>query len=79
VKVADTRPAGLRANYTDVSAVEKYEMPPDEYESRTDSVLHWKKTHQLGRFDPDAPSIEQQKVAGVEREIEERGMSSTWV
>lgn len=74
-KVADTRPAGLRTNYTDVSSVEKYEMPPDEYESRTDSVLHWKKTHQLGRFDPNAPSIEQQKVAGIEREIEERGKS----
>ncbi|KAH0173140.1 hypothetical protein KCU67_g1417, partial [Aureobasidium melanogenum] len=72
--VADTRPAGLRANYTDVSAVEKYEMPPDEYESRTDSVLHWKKTHQLGRFDPDAPSIEQQKISSIEREIEERGI-----
>ncbi|KAH0202582.1 hypothetical protein KCU99_g4392, partial [Aureobasidium melanogenum] len=72
--VTDTRPAGLRANYTDVSAVEKYEMPPDEYESRTDSVLHWKKTHQLGRFDPDAPSIEQQKIASIEREIEERGI-----
>jgi len=51
-------------------------MPPDEYESRTDSVLHWKKTHQLGRFDPNAPSIEQQKVAGVDREIDERGMSA---
>ncbi|KAI5245771.1 hypothetical protein E4T43_02987 [Aureobasidium subglaciale] len=48
-------------------------MPPDEYESRTDSVLHWKKTHQLGRFDPTAPSIEQQKVAGIDREIDERG------
>ncbi|CAD0113103.1 unnamed protein product [Aureobasidium uvarum] len=48
-------------------------MPPDEYENRTDSVLHWKKTHQLGRFDPNAPTIEQQKVTGIEREIEERG------
>jgi tubulin-folding cofactor B len=48
-------------------------MPADEYETRTDSVLHWKKTHQLGRFDPDAPSIEQQKVASIDREVEERG------
>ena len=47
-------------------------MSTTEYEARTDSVLHWKKTHNLGRFDPNAPSIEQQKVHASFREVEER-------
>lgn len=51
----------------------KYEMPVAEYESRTDSVLAWKKNQKLGRFDPNAPTIEQQKIRASEREIEERG------
>lgn len=48
-------------------------MPAEEYETRTDSVLAWKKAQKLGRFDPNAPSIEQQKILASEREIEERG------
>ncbi|KAK4550673.1 hypothetical protein LTR36_000252 [Oleoguttula mirabilis] len=76
IYVADTRPPGARTNYTDVSAVEKYEMPADEYESRTDSVLAWKKAQKLGRFDPNAPSVEQQKVAASYREVEERGIKT---
>ena len=48
-------------------------MPSTEYETRTDSVLAWKKAQKLGRFDPNAPSIEEQKVRASEREIEERG------
>lgn len=71
-QVTDTRPPGARTNYTDVSAVEKYEMPPTEYESRTDSVLAWKKAQKLGRFDPAAPSLEQQRIAHSHREIQER-------
>ena len=72
-QVQDTRPAGLRENYTDISAVQKYEMPAEEYENRTDSVLAWKKAQKLGRFDPSAPSIEEQKIHAVQREIDERG------
>ncbi|EMC96195.1 hypothetical protein BAUCODRAFT_147838 [Baudoinia panamericana UAMH 10762] len=74
IHVSDTRPPGARANYTDVSAVEKYEMPPAEYESRTDSVLAWKKAQKLGRFDPNAPSIEQQKRDATYREVEQRAI-----
>jgi tubulin-folding cofactor B len=48
-------------------------MPTTEYETRTDSVLAWKKAQKLGRFDPNAPSIEQQKILASEREVEERG------
>lgn len=63
----------MRENYTDVSAVRKYEMPQDEYEARSDTVLAWKKAQKLGRFDPEAPSIEQQKIDAVAREVSERG------
>jgi hypothetical protein len=47
-------------------------MPTAEYEHRTDSVLAWKRAQKLGRFDPEAPSIEQQKIRASEREVEER-------
>jgi len=58
-----------------LSAVQKYEIPLAEYEERTDSVLAWKKANKLGRFDPNAPSLEQQKVNIIQREIDERGKS----
>jgi hypothetical protein len=53
-------------------------MPTNEYETRTDSVLAWKKAQKLGRFDPDAPSLEQQKIRAFEREIEERGKTNLY-
>jgi tubulin-folding cofactor B len=65
----------MQTNFNDVSLVEKYEMPPEEYESRKDSVLAWKKAQKLGRFDPNAASVEEQKIQAQEREIEERGSS----
>ncbi|EMD87588.1 hypothetical protein COCC4DRAFT_59452 [Bipolaris maydis ATCC 48331] len=75
ISVVDTRPPAARTDFNDLSAVEKYEMPAAEYEHRTDSVLAWKKAQKLGRFDPNAPSIEQQKIRASEREVEERGLS----
>ncbi|KAJ4340835.1 hypothetical protein N0V87_002188 [Didymella glomerata] len=74
ITVVDTRPPAARTDFSDLSAVDKYVMPAAEYETRTDSVLAWKKAQKLGRFDPDAPSIEQQKILASEREIEERGL-----
>ncbi|KAF6831123.1 cell polarity protein alp11 [Colletotrichum plurivorum] len=73
--VVDTRPAGARPNFTDTSGVEKYVMPEEEYAKKTDSVLAWKKAQKLGRFDPDAPSLEQAKVAVLEQEIQQRGIA----
>ena len=49
-------------------------LPEDEYESRTDSVLAWKKAQKLGRFDPDAPSHEQARIASLEHEVQQRGI-----
>jgi tubulin-folding cofactor B len=48
-------------------------MPSSEYEGRSDSVLAWKKAQKLGRFDPNAGTIEEQKIRAIDREIEERG------
>jgi len=48
-------------------------MSTADYESRTDSVLAWKRSQKLGRFDPNAPSIEEQKTQAISREIQERG------
>ncbi|KAF1364094.1 hypothetical protein EJ07DRAFT_100354 [Lizonia empirigonia] len=75
ITVVDTRPPAARTNFSDLSAVDKYTMPAEEYETRTDSVLAWKKAQKLGRFDPNAPSIEQQKILASEREVEERGLT----
>ena len=73
-QVHDTRPPGARSDFNDLDSVPKYVMPEAEYEQRNDSVLAWKKAQKLGRFDPDAPSVEQQKIRALEREVEERGM-----
>ncbi|KAF2129102.1 hypothetical protein P153DRAFT_367376 [Dothidotthia symphoricarpi CBS 119687] len=75
ITVVDTRPPAARTDFSDLSSVPKYEMPTTEYETRTDSVLAWKKAQGLGRFDPNAPSIEQQKIQASEREVEERGLA----
>jgi tubulin-folding cofactor B len=73
--VADTRPAGARPNYTDTSNVDKYIMPEEEYEKKTDSVLAWKKAEKLGRFNPDAPHLEQAKINAFAQEVESRGLA----
>ncbi|RYP68724.1 hypothetical protein DL769_005445 [Monosporascus sp. CRB-8-3] len=72
--VLDTRPPGARLNLNDTSGVEKYVMPPEEYEKKSDSVLAWKKTEKLGRFNPQAPSLEKAKIDAFEQEIRDRGI-----
>ncbi|BFZ54918.1 hypothetical protein PYCC9005_001955 [Savitreella phatthalungensis] len=59
IRISDTRPKGSRPNYTDDSNVDKYELSTAEYEERTDSVLAYKKRHQLGRFNPDLQAREE--------------------
>ncbi|OTA96721.1 hypothetical protein M434DRAFT_392661 [Hypoxylon sp. CO27-5] len=72
--IIDTRPAGAKLNFNDTSGVEKYVMPEDEYEKKSDSVLAWKKAEKLGRFNPDAPSLEKAKIDALEFEIKSRGI-----
>jgi tubulin-folding cofactor B len=71
----DTRPVSARPNFSSTAGVEKYVLPEEEYEKKTDSVLAWKKTQKLGRFDPNAPSHEQAKITAIAQEIEARGIA----
>lgn len=48
-------------------------MSADTYEALPNSVLAWKKSQKLGRFDPNAPEIEQTKIDASFKEIEDRG------
>ncbi|CAG8979963.1 hypothetical protein HYALB_00010730 [Hymenoscyphus albidus] len=75
ILVSDTRPPGQRENFTDASKVTKYELPPAIYETKTDSVLAWKKANKLGRFDPDAPAIIASRIAAHSHTISERGIA----
>lgn len=74
IYIESTQPASLRQDFNDPSRVEKYSIPDEIYEKRQDSVLTWKKTNKLGRFDPSAAD----KVAAViehhEREAIARGL-----
>ncbi|KAL2126654.1 hypothetical protein VTI74DRAFT_470 [Chaetomium olivicolor] len=73
--IVDTRPVSARPNFSNTAGVEKYVLPDEEYEKKTDSVLAWKKAQKLGRFDPNAPSHEQAKIAAIAQEIEARGIA----
>jgi tubulin-folding cofactor B len=59
-----------RRNFTDLSSVEKYELPAEKYESLNNSVLAWKKSQKLGRFDPNAQSPEDLLHQQVGKDIE---------
>lgn len=78
IQVLDLRPPGTRENFTDVSGVEKYVMPEEQYEKLGDSVLAWKKKQKLGRFDPSAKSlgelVDERRGKDME-EIEKKGIS----
>ena len=52
----------------------KYVMSESDYETRTDSVLAWKKAQKLGRFNPDAPGIEKKREQALQQEIDEKGL-----
>ncbi|KAK3387676.1 CAP Gly-rich domain-containing protein [Podospora didyma] len=72
--IVDTRPASVKPNFSSTAGVDKFVLPVDEYAKKTDSVLAWKKDQKLGRFDPNAPSHEQAKIAANAQEIEARGI-----
>ncbi|KAJ5156505.1 hypothetical protein N7492_009308 [Penicillium capsulatum] len=78
IEVHDTRPRAMRPNFTDLSSVEKYELPSETYESLPNSVLAWKKNQKLGRFDPNALSPEEALRSHVEKdraEVASRGIA----
>ncbi|EIM86925.1 uncharacterized protein STEHIDRAFT_121754 [Stereum hirsutum FP-91666 SS1] len=68
IKVEDTDPSTtFTGQLTDVSAVDKFELTPEQYAQRQDSVLAYKQRHKVGRFaepasssaaaDPSPPSL----------------------
>jgi len=64
----------MRLNLTDTSEVEKFELPPEVYAKRSDSVLAWKQRNQLGRFDPNKSESEQRAAERWWEEIRSRGI-----
>lgn len=77
IEVHDTRPPAARLNFSDLSSVEKYELPTEKYESLSNSVLAWKKSQKLGRFDPNAQTPEEllhEQVAKDTAELEKRNI-----
>lgn len=58
-----------------LSSVPKYTMPESTYEALPETVLAYKKTHKIGRFDPAAPDIQERKVKEMWNEVDDRGRS----
>ncbi|KAJ8280770.1 hypothetical protein GJAV_G00058780 [Gymnothorax javanicus] len=56
--------------FSDLSKVEKYEMPEDAYEKRTDSVRSFLKKKKAGQYDEE--KMAQREVGKAEREAEEK-------
>ena len=75
IKVDDARPKGQRENYTDDSKVDKFELSKEEYEARNDSVLAYKKRHQIGRFDPNAPARAKELEDAEKDLIKQKGIT----
>ncbi|CCX06459.1 CAP Gly-rich domain-containing protein [Pyronema domesticum] len=74
IHVTDLRPPSARPNYRDVSEIEKYEMPKDQYEKRTDSVRAWKQRNNLGRFDPEKDAKEAADLERRWKEVNDLGI-----
>lgn len=77
-QVDNTDPTARPGEYNDLSAVEKFELTPEEYESRRDTVLSHLKANKLGRFaetptnltqPPPAPPIPSDMVVGARCEV----------
>ncbi|KAG5363016.1 Cell polarity protein [Yarrowia sp. B02] len=52
----------------------RYQMPQTEYETKSDTVLDWKRKNQLGRFDPNAKERLDKSVEEAQEAIESRGI-----
>ena len=74
LKVSSVSPSPI-STLPSLSSVPKYEMPESKYATLSDTVLAYKKDHKIGRFDPAAPEIQEQKVREMWKEVEERSKS----
>ena len=48
-------------------------MPTETYSTLPDTVLAYKKSHHIGRFDPKAPEIQEKKAREAWKEFREKG------
>ncbi|KAF4764265.1 hypothetical protein HAV15_001221 [Penicillium sp. str.  len=67
IEVNDSRPQTMRANFTDLSSVEKYVLPTETYEARSDSVLAWKKNQKL--VEKDQNEVQTREITIAKRAI----------
>ncbi|KJA19612.1 hypothetical protein HYPSUDRAFT_217558 [Hypholoma sublateritium FD-334 SS-4] len=59
LKVVDTNPSSsLTGQLTDVTQVDKFELSPEEYAQRRDTVLAYKQRNKVGRFAENEPLAE---------------------
>jgi len=57
LKIADTNPSiSFTGQLTDVSQVDKFDLTPEEYAQRQDTVLAYKQRNKIGRFAPPGES-----------------------
>lgn len=77
-QVHDTRPPAVRAlnSFNDLSSVERYVMPTETYEALPQTVLSYKRSKQIGRFDPAAPTLVAQQAAAHSAEVAHRGIAA---
>ncbi|RSH91278.1 hypothetical protein EHS25_009577 [Saitozyma podzolica] len=59
ITVENTDPNARPGEFSDLSAVEKFELTPEEYASRSDTVLAHLKANKLGRFAPVPTNLTQ--------------------
>ena len=52
-------------------------MPVETYDALPSTVLAYKKAHHIGRFDPNATEIQQQKIREAWEEIEGKSERSS--
>jgi tubulin-folding cofactor B len=67
--VDNTDPTARPGEYNDLSAVEKFELTPEEYESRRDTVLSHLKANKLGRFAETPTNLTQTPPAPIPSNI----------
>ena len=77
-QVVSLNPQASNSIPSDLSRVPKYTMPAEAYEALPSTVLAYKKSHHIGRFDPNLTEIQQQKVQVAWEEIKSKSEWSSY-
>lgn len=70
IQVENTSPTSNKTEFTDVSAVEKFEITEEEYNQRTDTVRAFKQRNKMGRFKDHT----QEELINIENEFESESL-----